>query len=267
MLFETEHHYKIDLSQLLAIAQDAGAAILKIYNDVPENMGVQYKDDRSPLTLADSAAHRVIAAGLAALTPDIPLLSEEGKNIPYEERRDWEYYWCVDPLDGTKEFIQHNGEFTVNIALIHKNRPVLGVIYIPVTGVMYFGGLNTGSWKIGADGVTQKIQAAAPKPAGRVAVGSRTHSSPEEAAYLEQHGVTEIIAAGSSLKFCMIAEGSAQIYYRHGPTMEWDTAAGHAIAVYAGAYLTKFNGEPFSYNKPELLNSGFICSAEPVTAH
>jgi 3'(2'), 5'-bisphosphate nucleotidase len=264
MVFELNTGYKIELDEVLSIAKNAGAAILEIYNDAPEKMNVRYKDDQSPLTLADSASHQVITSGLTALTPDIPVLSEEGKDIPYNERRNWKLFWCVDPLDGTKEFIQHNGEFTVNIALIHETQPILGIIYIPVTDTMYFGGLNIGSWKIDSVGKLKKLQSiSATKEC--IAVGSRTHSSPEEAAYLAKHHVTNIISAGSSLKFCMIAEGSAQIYYRHGPTMEWDTAAGHAIAVYSGAYLSKPNGDTFSYNKVELLNSGFICSATSIS--
>ena len=265
MAFELNSGYKIELDEVLSIARNAGAAILKIYNDAPEKMDVQYKDNKSPLTLADSASHHIIASGLILLTPDIPILSEEGKDIPYNERKDWEYFWCVDPLDGTKEFIRHNGEFTVNIALIHKNKPVLGIIYVPVTDMMYYGGLNIGSWKTGPHGELKKLKAST-ADAGYIAVGSRTHSSAEEAAYLAKHNVTDIISAGSSLKFCMIAEGSAQIYYRHGPTMEWDTAAGHAIAICSGAYLFKPNGEVFEYNKAELLNSSFVCSAKPLSS-
>jgi 3'(2'), 5'-bisphosphate nucleotidase len=259
MIFNINNDHKIDIDKLLAIAKQAGTGILKVYNDDPENSSVTYKADESPLTLADSISHEIIATGLAELTPDISLLSEEGKDIPYEERRAWEYYWCVDPLDGTKEFIKRNGEFTVNIALIYKNKPVLGIIYVPVTGVMYFGGTKIGSWKISPDGSVKHLTLSA-KLDNWTAVGSRTHSSEEEAALLAKHNVTNIISAGSSLKFCMIAEGSAQIYYRHGPTMEWDTAAGHAIAIYSGAYMAMPNGDPFLYNKPSLLNGSFICS-------
>jgi 3'(2'), 5'-bisphosphate nucleotidase len=265
MIFNINNAYKIDIDKLLAIAKQAGAGILKVYNDDPENSSVTYKADESPLTLADSISHEIIAGKLAELTPDIPLLSEEGKNIPYEERKEWEYYWCVDPLDGTKEFIKRNGEFTVNIALIYKDKPVLGVIYVPVTDVMYYGGAKIGSWKISSD-TTVKYLTLPAKVDEWTAVGSRTHSSEEEAALLAKYKVTNIISAGSSLKFCMIAEGSAQIYYRHGPTMEWDTAAGHAIAIYSGAYMAMPNGEPFLYNKPSLLNSSFICSLTPVIA-
>jgi 3'(2'), 5'-bisphosphate nucleotidase len=263
MIFNINNDHKIDIDKLLAIAKQAGAGILKVYNDDPENSSVTYKADESPLTLADSVSHQIIAVGLAALTPEIPILSEEGKNIPYDERKAWDYYWCVDPLDGTKEFIKRNGEFTVNIALIYKDKPVLGVIYVPVTNIMYFGGSKIGSWKIAADGGVKHLTLSH-KIDNWTAVGSRTHSSDEEAALLAKYNVTNIISAGSSLKFCMIAEGSAQIYYRHGPTMEWDTAAGHAIAIYSGAYMAMPNGEPFVYNKPSLLNSSFICSASRI---
>ena len=263
MVFEINDNYSIDLDKLLSIAKEAGAGILKVYNDAAGDMGISYKDDKSPLTLADSVSHHMIAAKLAELTPEIPILSEEGKNIPYTERKEWAYYWCVDPLDGTKEFIKRNGEFTVNIALIHKDKPVLGVIYVPVTDVLYYGGKTIGSWKQMPQAAPQQLMIPA-NVDEFIAVGSRTHSSDEEAAYLAKYKVTEVIAAGSSLKFCMIAEGSAQIYYRHGPTMEWDTAAGHAIAVYSGAIMTKPDGAPFTYNKPDLLNSSFICRVNAI---
>lgn len=258
MIFEINSHHKIELNDLIAIAKQAGEEILKVYNDSPENMALTFKDDASPLTLADAVSNQVITAKLAALTPAIPLLSEEGRDIPYQERKQWEYYWCIDPLDGTKEFIKRNGEFTVNIALIHRDTPVLGIIYVPVTGVIYYGGLKIGSWKISSDGFIKELIVPVKKD-NWVAVASRTHSSTEEADILAKFHVTKTISAGSSLKFCMIAEGAAQIYYRHGPTMEWDTAAGHAIVIYSGAFMTTVNGQPFYYNKPSLLNSGFIC--------
>jgi 3'(2'), 5'-bisphosphate nucleotidase len=261
MIFKLNNNTQIDIEKVLSIAKQAGLAILKVYNDASGDLGVSYKEDQSPLTLADSAAHQVIAVALEELTPGIPLLSEEGKDIPYEERKDWEYYWCVDPLDGTKEFIKRNGEFTVNIALIYHHTPVLGVIYVPVTDVMYYGAENIGSWKISPD--NDILQLNPPKNVTEwIAVGSRTHSSDEETALLNKLGIKKVISAGSSLKFCMIAEGSAQLYYRHGPTMEWDTAAGHAIAVYSGANMNMPDGEMFVYNKPSLLNGGFICSID-----
>jgi len=265
MVFELDDKHIIEIDLLLDIARQAGNGILKVYNDTAESISVTYKEDQSPLTIADSISHRIIADRLAELTPDIPLLSEEGKEIPYEERKLWEYYWCVDPLDGTKEFIKRNGEFTVNIALIHKNKPVLGIIYAPVTHVMYYGGINVGSWKITPDSVTKRLTALH-EINEWTAVASRTHSSEQEQAILAKYNVTKMISAGSSLKFCMIAEGTAQIYYRHGPTMEWDTAAGHAIAIYSGAFMSAPNGGPFYYNKPSLLNGSFICCIKSVVA-
>ena len=258
MIFELDDHYKISMGALLDIARQAGAGILEVYNNTAEGIAVTYKEDASPLTMADSVSHQIIAGKLAALTPGIPILSEEGKDIPYEERKAWAYYWCVDPLDGTKEFIKRNGEFTVNIALIHHNVPVLGVIYVPVTGVMYYGGTSIGSWKISPDTLLKQL-GPQPETGEWTAVASRTHSSADEEAKLTKYKVTKTISAGSSLKFCMVAEGSAQIYYRHGPTMEWDTAAGHAIAIYSGAFMTTPTGEPFLYNKPSLLNGSFMC--------
>ncbi|WP_146894720.1 3'(2'),5'-bisphosphate nucleotidase CysQ [Adhaeribacter aerolatus] len=249
---------EIDLEKLLKIAIDAGEAILVVYNNPQEAGLVKLKTDESPLTLADEASHLIIQQGLEQLTPEIPILSEEGAAIPYEERQNWEYFWCVDPLDGTKEFIHRNGEFTVNIALIHKNTPVLGVIYVPVTGDLYYGGLEMGSFKRTSTGETKTLRVQADAPEW-IAIGSRSHASPDEQAILQNYPVVKSISAGSSLKFCYVAEGKAHIYYRHGPTMEWDTAAGQAIVAGSGGIMTMPNGEPFRYNKSSLLNGGFIC--------
>jgi 3'(2'), 5'-bisphosphate nucleotidase len=247
-----------DLERLLKIAVEAGAAILTVYNNPEEAGRIKLKTDQSPLTLADEAAHTIIDQGLQALTPDIPILSEEGADIPYPVRQHWQTFWCVDPLDGTKEFIRRNGEFTVNIALIQGGEPVLGIIYVPVTGTLYYGGAGMGSFKRTADGVTSPIQVAADAQAW-VAVGSRSHASPEEADVLSRYPIAASITAGSSLKFCLVAEGKAHLYYRHGPTMEWDTAAGQAIVTAAGGVMTMPDGAPFVYNKPVLLNGGFVC--------
>jgi 3'(2'), 5'-bisphosphate nucleotidase len=261
MIFTYQDLEPIDLTQINQIAKEAGAAILSIYNLSPENIGLTLKDDQSPLTAADKLSHEVIMKALTALTPHIPIISEEGKDIPHETRKNWPYFWCVDPLDGTKEFIKHNGEFTVNIALIHQHTPVLGIIYIPVTGELYYGGQNIGSWKETPDGATTHLHADV-NSTSWTAAGSRSHASPEETAVLSQYPIKETISAGSSLKFCLIAEGRAHIYYRHGPTMEWDTAAGQAIATFSGAKMTMPNGEPFLYNKVSLLNSGFLCKVK-----
>ncbi|RYU91982.1 3'(2'),5'-bisphosphate nucleotidase [Mucilaginibacter terrigena] len=215
----------IALSKLLEIAKQAGAAILKIY---AEGAGeVIIKSDNSPLTAADQASNELIVKGLKELTPAIPVISEEEKDTPYEIRKGYKYYWCVDPLDGTKKYIKRNGEFTVNIALICKNKPVFGIIYVPVTGALFYGGKDTGSWKVDADG--QKNQLKIDNKADNwTVVGSRSHAADEETAVLKKYPVGQMVSVGSSLKFCLIAEGLAQIYYRHGPTMEWDTASGQA---------------------------------------
>ncbi len=245
------------LVALLLLAKEAGEGILKIYT---AGFEVVLKEDHSPLTLADQISHDIIVKGLEALTPRIPVISEEGKDTPYETRKDWEAYWCVDPLDGTKEFVKRNGEFTVNIALMYHNEPVFGVIYVPVTGELYYGGEGIGSWKEDAAGNKKQIYADKQSEEW-IAVGSKSHASHDEANLLKQYNVQSTTAIGSSLKFCLIAEGKAHIYYRQGPTMEWDTAAGQAIAVYSGAIMTDANGEPFKYNKPSLLNGSFLVKA------
>lgn len=243
------------LNDLLDIARQAGAAIMDIYQN--EEIVVTLKNDQSPLTLADQASNDLIVKGLQKLTPGLPVISEEEKDIPYDMRKGYTCFWCVDPLDGTKEFIKRNGEFTVNIALIHQNKPLLGVIYVPVTGQMYFGGPDMGSWKINDGGEKTQLNVNR-NTEDWTAVGSRSHASVEETALLAQYPIKNTVTVGSSLKFCMIAEGLAQIYYRHGPTMEWDTASGQAIAEGAGAVMTDPAGDVFYYNKPSLLNGPFL---------
>ena len=256
---------KISIATINDIARAAGRAILEVYHHADFSRVVNFKDDDSPLTLADQAAHRVIAPALQQHYPDIPLISEEGKDVPYATRREWEYFWLVDPLDGTKEFIKRNGQFTVNIALIHHHRPVLGVIYTPVTEEMYFSAqagyaedIEPGTYKRTGNGAGEQLHVR--KPSGeRVAVRSSSHASEEEDAVLEKYRVTESIARGSSLKFCMVAEGKADIYYRHGPTMEWDTAAGQAIVEAAGGEMFQETSDrPFTYNKESLRNGSFL---------
>lgn len=250
----------LELAPLLHMAQQAGQAILDIYHQ-PEKVAVTLKEDDSPLTAADAASHTIIAQALAAYTPGIPVLSEEGSDIAYEERRQWLLFWCVDPLDGTKEFIKRNGEFTVNIALVQGNTPVLGLIYQPVGQRLWIGGKDMSSFRRHPESNTYEKLQVKKSTDPVVAVGSRTHSAPEETAVQAQYGVTEFIAAGSALKFCLVADGSAQLYYRHGPTMEWDTAAGQAIVEAAGGTLTTPDGQPFLYNKSSLRNGSFICKA------
>ncbi len=257
----------ISLATLRDIALDAGKEILKIYYHDDFSKVVDFKADSSPLTLADRQAHQTIAAALQQHYPDIPLISEEGKEIAYEARKNWEYCWLVDPLDGTKEFIKRNGQFTVNIALIHRNAPVAGVIYAPVTDELYLAAqagyvadMEPGAYKQQA--MQEPVRIRVRHQTGLTAVRSSSHASPEEEEVLKAYGVTESIARGSSLKFCMIAEGKADLYYRHGPTMEWDTAAGQALVECAGGKVYQGTSRtPFVYNKLSLLNESFLVLA------
>ncbi len=246
------------IEKVLPIAEQAGKAILDIYHS-GDKIHVSVKDDNSPLTIADAASNTIITDGLTAIFPDIPVLSEEGSSVPYDERKSWEYYWCVDPLDGTKEFIYRRDDFTVNIALIHRDHPVLGIIYAPVYDALYYGSPATGSW-LKKDQQSWQPLFADKRSDEWTAIGSRSHASEEEQSVLAAYPVVATIAAGSSLKFCRIAEGAAHIYYRHGPTMEWDTAAGQIIAESSGAVMTSADGSVFRYNKPSLLNGSFICT-------
>ena len=248
------------LPQIRRIAVAAGDAILTIYNQT-ESVAVQHKADDSPLTAADLAAHQLIMRELTSLTPNIPVLSEEAADIPWSVRQQWHSYWLVDPLDGTKEFIKRNGEFTVNIALIVAGEPVLGVIHAPVLGKTYSAVLGMGAFVADASGERQ-IHAVAATPAETVRlVGSKSHYQPEVESYLAQFPQHELVAVGSSLKFCMVAEGSAHIYPRFGPTMLWDTGAGHAIAVAAGATVQYDGIEGPAYQRENLLNGNFIVQA------
>lgn len=250
---------KIELLLVASIAKKAGDAIMQIYNDPKFSKVVDFKSDKSPLTLADIASNNVIIASLNKNYPDVPIISEEGKDTPYILRKNWEYYWLVDPLDGTKEFIKRNGEFTVNIALIHKNKPVIGVVYTPVDRILYYGTAGKKAFKQVNENAPVEIRVNH-KKGDLIAVRSKSHAAEEEEKVLEKYGVKESISIGSSLKFCMVAEGKADIYYRHGPTMEWDTAAGNAIVEAAGGKVFKGTGsEDFDYNKESMLNEGFLC--------
>lgn len=244
----------INIQDLIDISMEAGEAIIRIYDT--EDLGVEFKEDESPLTRADSESHRVIRKRLEDAYPGIPLLSEEGREIPYDGRRDWEKFWLVDPLDGTKEFISRNGEFTVNISLISDNRPVIGVIFAPVPDTCYYTGQQGGAFRMKRGEEPQEIEVNRDGEDGIIAVTSRSHSSEDERKKLADLGMTDSISVGSSLKFCMVAEGKAHLYYRHGPTWEWDTGAGHAIAAHAGASVTGL-----SYNKKSLKNSSFLVTS------
>jgi 3'(2'), 5'-bisphosphate nucleotidase len=244
---------------LLAIAREAGEEILKIYNDAHLSKQVESKSDNSPLTLADKASNAVIIESLRKAFPKIPILSEEERHVAYAVRSQWSKFWLVDPLDGTKEFIRRNGEFTVNIALIEHGFPTMGLIYAPVTKIAYFGKASAKvAYKLNDKEERNPLQVNSSE-SRRIAVGSRSHASEEESELLKSYDVVDTISVGSSLKFCMVAEGGADIYYRHGPTMEWDTGAGQAIVEAAGgAVLDMTTGQRFRYNKESLLNGSFL---------
>lgn len=241
------------------LAVKAGEEIMKVYS---REFKVEYKDDSSPLTEADRASHEVIEAGLGRLAPGIPVVSEEGREVPFSERAAYKSFWLVDPLDGTKEFIRRNGEFTVNIALIEGAAPVLGVIFVPAKGVLYWGGVGAGAFRQEGGGAAVKMRRSL-VPAGQPvrAVVSRSHPSPEVEAFLRAYDVASSVEAGSSLKFCLVAEDRADIYPRLGPTWEWDSAAGHSVAEAAGCFVTLPDGSPLTYNKESLRNPGFLVSA------
>jgi len=244
------------LQQVCSIAKAAGAAIMEIYQG---EFRVELKGDDSPLTCADRAAHEVIVKGLTELDPTIPILSEEGRTIPYETRRNWSRFWLVDPLDGTKEFIKRNGEFTVNIALIEDGRTAAGVVYLPAQDRLYFGVVGQGAWLQTGTEAAEPIRVRRADPvAGLTVVMSRSHPSPELDAYLKEVKVAEALPVGSSLKLCVVAEGRADLYPRLGPTMEWDTAAGQAVVEAAGGTVLTLDDEPLRYNKENLLNPYFI---------
>lgn len=251
--------YSSLITALKFICLDAGKKIMEVYNS-PESFGVEYKEDNSPLTRADKLANEVIIEGLKSLPHQYPIISEEEKDVPYEVRKNWPIFWLVDPLDGTKEFIKRNGQFTVNIALIDNHVPVIGFIYAPVSDELFYGIKGIGSFKICEDG-EYKISSSTRKN-NLVAVGSSSHANEEEEEHLAKFPIVETIKWGSSLKFCKVAEGTADVYLRTGPTMEWDTAAGQCILENAGAKMTKLDGSPFLYNKKSLLNEGFVCLAQ-----
>jgi 3'(2'), 5'-bisphosphate nucleotidase len=284
--------YAGNLITAVNAAKEAGDAIIEVYNT---NFSVEHKEDKSPLTLADKRSHEVITRHLSRSSmgqktcTSRPVLSEEGKHIPYEERKHWEYFWLIDPLDGTREFIKRNGEFTVNIALIHDGRPVLGVIYAPVLQVLYFAAEGIGAYKSSDNDVlggykldarneegidilknisqklplTEEPVVIRDDPLTIVIVASRSHLSKETEDYIDdlkqKYQKIEMISVGSSLKLCFIAEGRANVYPRFGPTMEWDTAAGQAIVEAAGGRVVESQtGTPLRYNKENLINPWFI---------
>jgi len=240
---------------LLPIVERAGAAIMRIYDGA---ITVQHKLDDSPLTLADLESQRVIVDGLKRQWPDIPILSEESAHAPWSERQGWRELWVVDPLDGTREFIKRNGEFTINIALIVEHEPVLGLVAAPAQGLLYWGAAGIGAFTRHRGAAQSRIRVAPPAVPIRV-VGSRSHMSPQTAAYLAQLGPHVLTGIGSSLKFCLVAQGSADLYPRFGPTSEWDTAAGQAVLEAAGGHVTRVDGHRLRYNCREgLINGDFL---------
>jgi 3'(2'), 5'-bisphosphate nucleotidase len=244
------------IEKIIDIAVRAGEAIINIYET---DFSVYEKSDLSPLTEADLAAHNVISDSLLELTPKIPILSEESAKIPYSTRESWDRYWLIDPLDGTKEFVKRNGEFTVNIALIENQQPVLGVIYVPVSKVTYYGSRDAGAFKQMPDSAAESISVN-PKHGTPIKVaGSRSHAGESLKRYLENLGEHEIVSMGSSLKSCLVAEGLADLYPRLGPTSEWDTGAAQAIVEAAGGKVTDTSMNPLRYNtKESLLNPDFF---------
>ena len=257
------------INTAIQAALAGGKEILTVYSS---EIAVEMKEDRSPLTMADKNAHLAIMHYLKQT--DVPVLSEEGKEIPYSERSAWKRFWMVDPLDGTKEFIKRNGEFTVNIALIENGVPIAGVIYVPVRKELYVGQEGTGAYKLENIEPNAKITwnemqstgISLPRETGKrpyMVVGSRSHMSPETESFIgtlkEKHGDVDIVSMGSSLKICLVAEGVADVYPRFAPTMEWDTAAGHGIALGAGCEVMDHStNQPMRYNKENLLNNWFI---------
>lgn len=249
------------IDNVIAIAMAAGDAIMKVYES-QERTSVSLKADSSPLTAADLAAHRVIVEGLSALNESHPILSEESADISWQERKQWSTYWLVDPLDGTKEFIKGNGEFTVNIALVHDGVPLLGVVYAPVLNRIFWGAHGQGAWQrfLGQNAEAIRVRPHQPGEKWKV-VGSRSHPSAEMTDYLAQLGDEgcEVIAMGSSLKLCLVATGEADLYPRLGPTSEWDTAAAHGVLLAAGGEVVTLNEQPLVYNRREsLLNPYFV---------
>ncbi len=254
-----------DLSALAAalrpVVAAAGAAIMRVYDG---DFAVRRKADDTPLTLADLESQRILLDGLTRLTPDVPVLSEEASHAPWSERRGWRECWLVDPLDGTREFVKRNGEFTVNVALIVEHEPVLGIVAAPALGLSYWGAAGLGAFRARVGEAETRIRIA-PRHAPIRIVGSRSHSTPQTDAYLGKFASYELTAIGSSLKFCVVAEGAADLYPRFGPTSEWDTAAGQAVLEADGGQVTRPDGHRLRYNCREtLLNGDFLAFSDPA---
>ena len=259
-----KHH----LEQLEAIARKAGAGILSVYES--EDFDVESKGDGSPLTRADQTSHEIIVAGLSELTPEVPVVSEESGATEMDSRLGCETYWLVDPLDGTKEFIKRNGEFTVNIALIQRGQPVYGIVYAPVLDWCFYGGREYGSWRVDGIGKTPEKMLVSERAEGTMTVvASRSHRGEAVDAFVAslsgQFGEPVVRSMGSSLKICLVATGEADVYPRLGPTCEWDTAAAHAVVLGAGGKVIDAAGTPLVYSKPDILNPWFlVCGAANI---
>lgn len=258
-----------DMAALARVAEAAGAAIMDVRGDGPESLGISYKGDDSPLTRADLAAHASIMRGLASAFPGVPVLSEEGAALTYAERAAWPKLFIVDPLDGTKEFVKELGEFCVCIALAEHGFPAVGAVHVPAWGKTYVGGLGLGAFRRettdGIPGPWQEIRVRQPDPAALTVLASRSHPDPNLEAYLADKHVAERITAGSALKFCLVAEGKADLYPRLNLGMhEWDTAAGQAVVEGAGGSVKTLDGARLAVNKPDLLSGAFLASAAPL---
>lgn len=253
----------MNINKIIEISKQAGNAILDVYYS--EDFNVEIKDDNSPLTIADKKSHNIISHFLKKEFPNIPIISEEGKDIPFEERKNWSTFFLIDPLDGTKEFIKRNGEFTVNIAMIQNDKPVLGVIHVPVTNETYYGDTINGAYKIESDGSIKRINVSKKSYTEPInVVQSRSHSGDEEIEFYSHYNINQKVSKGSSLKICLVAEGKAEIYFRGGPTWEWDTAAGHSILNSAGGHFVNKDKSSIIYNKEILKHSGFIASSTKI---
>ena len=249
-------HYSSILPDVIKIADEASEKVLHIYQS---DFKVNYKEDHSPITAADVASHDIIVKGLRQISRNIPILSEEGAEIPWEERKKWRRFWLIDPIDGTKDFTQRTGEFTVNIAMIEDGEPVMGVVTAPALKEAFWGIKGECAHMRDRTGRVHRIRVAEPKDTLRV-VASKNHLNEETRAFIETLGSHETVQAGSSLKFCRIAEGHADIYPRMGPTSEWDTAAAHAVLVAAGGKVQTPEGQPLVYGKENILNPNFIAA-------
>ncbi|MBI5233146.1 MAG: 3'(2'),5'-bisphosphate nucleotidase CysQ [Deltaproteobacteria bacterium] len=253
---------KTFFNTLVDIACNAGSAIMKVYSET--DFEINTKTDESPVTLADMLSEAIIQQGLSAIDPLIPVLSEEAAEIPYETRQQWDRFWLVDPLDGTREFIKKNNEFTVNIALIEHGLPVAGIVHAPALGLTYFAGREYGAYKVSSIGARPlAIRVSDYRSDTLRIVASRSHKDEKISEFLRAIGEAQYISMGSSLKFCLVAEGQAHLYPRLGPTMEWDTAAAQCIVEEAGGTVVNLEGKRLSYNKSTLTNPFFVASGKP----